>query len=151
MVYDENPVEVGNAKLGRGFFYWNSETGAASFGLTTFLYNYICGNQIVWGAEEVRELRLFHKGEALNRLHNLALPRLNQFVENRAYNNATKETVSKVIAESIAKNLDKILEWFKARPFTKDEITKARDTGIAEGNDVTTVWGMVQGITAYTR
>jgi len=151
MVNDENPVEIGNAKLGRGFFCWNSETGAASFGLTTFLYNYVCGNHIVWGAEEVRELRIVHKGEALDRFHNLALPRLNQFVEDRAYNDTVKETVSRAIAEPIAKDLDKTLEWFKDRPFTKGEITKAWDTGIAEGNDVTTVWGMVQGLTAYAR
>lgn len=151
MVNDENPVEVGNAKLGRGFFCWNSETGAASFGLTTFLYNYVCGNHIVWGAEDVQELRIVHKGEALDRFHDLALPRLNQFVENRAYNETVKETISRAMAEPIAKELDKTLEWFKDKPFTKGEITKAWDTGIAEGNDVSTVWGMVQGLTAYAR
>ncbi|MDX9859243.1 MAG: hypothetical protein RBT76_15775 [candidate division Zixibacteria bacterium] len=45
-VNDENPIEVGNAKLGRGFFCWNSETGSCTFGLTTFLYNYVCGNHV---------------------------------------------------------------------------------------------------------
>lgn len=151
MVNDENLVEVGNAKLGRGFFCWNSETGAASFGLTTFLYNYVCGNHIVWGAEEVREIRIIHKGEAIDRFHNLALPRLNQFVESRAYNDTVKDTVSRAMSESIAKNLEGTLDWFKDKPFTKGEIAKAWDTGIAEENDVTTVWGMVQGLTAYAR
>ncbi|SYZ71969.1 conserved hypothetical protein [Candidatus Zixiibacteriota bacterium] len=51
LVTDEKPVEVGNARFGREFFCWNSETGAATFGLTPFLYNYVCANQIVWGAE----------------------------------------------------------------------------------------------------
>lgn len=46
MVNDESPVEVGNARLGRGFFCWNSETGSCTFGLTTFLYNYVCGNHV---------------------------------------------------------------------------------------------------------
>jgi hypothetical protein len=46
MVSDEAPIEVGNAKLGRGFFIWNSEAGASTFGLTTFLYNYVCGNHV---------------------------------------------------------------------------------------------------------
>ena len=151
MVNDENPVEIGNARLGQGFFCWNSETGAASFGLTTFLYNYVCGNHIVWGAEEVRELRIVHKGEALDRFHSLDLPRLNQFVENRAYNDTVKETVLRAMSESIAGDLDKTFEWFKDKPFTKGEITKAWEIGIAEGNDVTTVWGMVQGLTASAR
>jgi len=50
--------------LGRGFFIWNSEVGAASFGLMTFLYDAICGNHIVWGAKGVQELRVRHVGEA---------------------------------------------------------------------------------------
>jgi hypothetical protein len=45
-VNKEHPIEIGNAKLGKGFFLWNSETGASSFGLTTFLYNYTCGNHV---------------------------------------------------------------------------------------------------------
>ena len=84
MVNDENPVEIGDAKPGRGFFCWNSETGAASFGLTTFLYNYVCGNHIVWGAEEVRELRIVHKAEAVSRFQKEAMPQLGRFVENGA-------------------------------------------------------------------
>jgi len=151
MVNDENPVEIGNAKLGRGFFCWNSETGAASFGLTTFLYNYVCGNHIVWGAEKVREIRIVHKGEAVERFENLALPQLSQFVENQGYNETVKETVSRAMTERIAKDLDKTLEWFKEKPFTKNEVTNAWEAGIDEGNDVTTIWGMVQGLTAHAR
>ncbi len=151
MVNDENPVEIGNAKLGRGFFCWNSETGAASFGITTFLYNYVCGNHIVWGAEEVRELRIIHNGGALERFQSHALPHLNQFVENRVFNTEIENTVSRAMSESVASDLDKAIEWFKDRPFTKSEIAKAWDIGIAEDNDVTTLWGMVQGLTAYAR
>jgi hypothetical protein len=50
--------------LGRGFFVWNSEVGAASFGIMTFLYDAICGNHIVWGARGVSEIRVKHVGEA---------------------------------------------------------------------------------------
>lgn len=48
-------------------------------------------------------------------------------------------------------DVDKTLEWFKNKPFTRAEIARAWDAGKAEGNDVTTVWGMVQGLTAYAR
>ncbi len=37
--------------LGRGFFVENSEVGDASFKITTFWYEYICGNHRVWGAK----------------------------------------------------------------------------------------------------
>ena len=41
LVSDENPVQVGSAKLGKGFSCKNSETGASTFSLTTFLYNIV--------------------------------------------------------------------------------------------------------------
>ena len=50
--------------LGRGFFVWNSEVGAASFGIMTFLYEYVCGNHRVWGAQGVHDLRIRHVGNA---------------------------------------------------------------------------------------
>jgi hypothetical protein len=151
MVNDENPVEIGDARLGRGFFCWNSETGAASFGLTTFLYNYVCGNHIVWGAEEVRELRIVHKAEAVGRFQKEAMPRLGRFVENRGLSDVIKDTVGRAMTQPVAEDLDKTLEWFKAKPFTRTEVVRAWEAGLAEGNDVTTLWGMVQGFTAHAR
>lgn len=49
--------------LSRGFFVWNSEVGARSFGLQTFLYEYVCGNHRVWGASEVKQITLRHVGD----------------------------------------------------------------------------------------
>lgn len=49
--------------LSRGFFVWNSEVGDASFGIMTFLYEYVCGNHRVWGASNVNEARIIHIGK----------------------------------------------------------------------------------------
>ena len=51
----------------------------------------------------------------------------------------------------IGSDKDSVLNWFKDRPFTKSELIKAWETGIPEGEDVTTLWGMIQGMTAYSR
>jgi len=151
MINDENPVEVGNAKLGRGFFCWNSETGASTFGLTTFLYNYICGNHIVWGAEEVNELKIIHKSQALDRFHTYAIPTLNRFVENRRLDDKIKDTVGLAMNQRVGNMVEEALKYFIDKPFTKNEITNAWNTGISQGEDVTNIWGMVQGLTAYAR
>jgi len=151
MINNENPVEVGNAKLGRGFFCWNSETGASTFGLTTFLYNYVCGNHIVWGAEQVQELKIIHKSQALDRFRTYAIPALNRFVENRSLSDKIKYIAVWAMNRKIGETKEQVLEWFKNKPFTRTEVSKAWDTGIAEGEDVTNVWGMVQGLTAYAR
>jgi hypothetical protein len=50
--------------LARGFFAWNSEVGSRTFGIMTFLYEYVCGNHRVWGASNVVEVKIRHIGEA---------------------------------------------------------------------------------------
>ncbi len=52
--------------LGRGFFMWNSEVGGRSFGISTFLYEYVCGNHRVWGAQNVRTTTFRHVGNGLD-------------------------------------------------------------------------------------
>lgn len=151
LVNAENPVEVGNAKLGRGFFCWNSETGASTFGLTTFLYNYICGNHIVWGAEQVEELKIIHRSHAPDRFYTQALPTLNRYVENRALDDNIKDSVHQAMNQRIGNTLEETLDWFQAKPFTRKEVTKGWETGLTGGEDVRNVWGMVQGLTAYAR
>lgn len=68
LVNEDRLVDDGRGnQLGRGFFIENSEVGASSFKLTTFLYAYVCGNHIVWGAEKVNEVRVVHLGERQER------------------------------------------------------------------------------------
>jgi hypothetical protein len=50
--------------LSRGFFVWNSEVGAATFGVMTFLYEFVCGNHRVWGASNLVEVKIRHVGKA---------------------------------------------------------------------------------------
>jgi len=151
LVNDEQPVEVGNAKLGRGFFIWNSETGAATFGLTTFLYNYVCGNHIVWGAEQVQELKIVHRLKAPDRFYRDAIPILNRFVENRSLAESVKDAVGRAMQTKVGTSIEEILGWFAAKPFTKREVIAGYQAGQTEGEDTSTVWGMLQGLTAHAR
>jgi hypothetical protein len=58
----------GNEKgVNRGFFVWNSEVGYASYGITTFLYDMVCGNHYVWNPSNVKTLRVRHVGDASER------------------------------------------------------------------------------------
>ena len=151
MVNDSNPVEVGNARLGRGFFCWNSETGASTFGLTTFLYNYVCGNHIVWGAEDIRELKIVHKSQAPDRFYASAIPHLNRFVENHNLDDRVKSMACNAMNQHIGNRAEDIQSWFKNKPFTRQEVTYGLEAGNLSGEDTSTLWGMVQGLTAYAR
>lgn len=150
-VNDENPVEIGSARLGRGFFIWNSETGAATFGLTTFLFNYICGNHIVWGAEQINELRIVHRHKAPGRFYQDVIPILNRFLENRALTDSVGITVEKAMNTKIGTSIEEVASWFASKPFTKKEVIDAYWAGLYAGDDPTSLWGMVQGFTACAK
>ena len=54
-------------QLARGFFVSNSEVGAGTLKLKTFLFDYVCCNRIVWGAEQFNEIKIRHTAGALPR------------------------------------------------------------------------------------
>lgn len=151
LVNDENPVEVENARLGRGFFCWNSEVGSATLGVMTFLYNYVCGNHVVWGAEEITELKIIHRSKAPERFIRDVIPALNRFVANRATGSLIKDRVSNAMQMKLGNDSKEIESLFRARPFTRHELQAAWNTAQSDGEDPTRLWGMVQGLTSYAR
>ena len=151
LINGEQPIEVGNARLSRGFFCWNSETGSATFGLTTFLFNHVCGNGVVWGAEQVEELKIVHRHRALSRFYAEAVPVLNRFVENRSLDDRIKNSVTQAMNQRTGLTLEEVLAQFRDEPFTRNEIAMAWSTAQADGEDTSTLWGMVQGFTAVAR
>ena len=58
----EEPEGFGHrpSQLHRGFFVRNSETGAGLFELCFFLFRVVCGNHIIWDAENVMRFRIRH-------------------------------------------------------------------------------------------
>ena len=56
---EERRIDVPNRRngqsgsLARGFFVWNSEVGADTLGVATFLFDYVCSNRIVWGCRGI--------------------------------------------------------------------------------------------------
>jgi len=50
----------------RAVIVQNSEVGAASFRIDCFLYSAVCGNHILWGAEEIASVRIVHRGQDNN-------------------------------------------------------------------------------------
>ena len=103
-------LEVGpRAQLNRGFFCWNSETGSRSFGLTTFLFNVVCGNHIVWGASDVRTITIRHSLYAPDRFAGEAGPAL------LAYANASAAPIEAAVGKACDLLLpegEKLAAWF---------------------------------------
>lgn len=140
--------------LSRGFFVRNSEVGAASFDVLTFLYEYVCGNHRVWGVSDVKELRLRHVG------NNAAIAMqewriaLRDYAEKSAGDDEAKITAARemVIAGSKDDVLDRIfgLKTGATRKQLETGYAKAVEHSDWYG-DPNSVWGFAGGLTEVAR
>lgn len=152
LVDETHPIEIAGEKLFRGFYTWNSETGSATFGLCSFLYRTVCDNRTIWGATDVRELRIVHRGGAPERFA----------YEGERFLKAYSEESTKRIVEGVtaakrfeipdaAKSKDNVSEWLMKRGFTKSVAVASVQTAIAEEGQARSLWDVINGVTAFAR
>ena len=151
LVNDENPIEVNGEKLFRGFITWNSEVGSAVFGLTTFLYRYVCDNRIIWGATQINELRIRHTGGAPERFAYEGSRYLQRYANESTeqITSAIKKAQNFELPQSDKK--DGWESWLSKRGFTRAQAKQAVDSAKAEEGEARSLWDIVNGITAYAR
>lgn len=149
LVDEDRQIEVNGERLSRGFFVWNSEVGKSSFGLTTFLYRYVCGNHVVWGAQEVSEIRVRHSLYAPSRAFTEIMPVLNKYVGSSMTHEA--QAIRKAIEYRPAKNKEGTLEWLQKHGFAKAVSEKAYEYAVREEGNRTSLWNIVQGLSAMAR
>lgn len=157
MVNEDYRIDDGSERgLARGFFGWNSEVGAASLGIMTFLYRDVCGNHIVWGVSGVSEIRLRHVGRVGARAMNLLGVELRKYADGAASEDELKIKASQrfVIGKDKAEVLEVLFSKFKRAGATLKALDAAYD--LAEHHSDTdgnprSPWGMAQGLTRYSQ
>jgi hypothetical protein len=141
--------------LRRGFFVRNSEVGNACFELVTFLYRYVCGNHIVWGASKVEKVSIKHVGaQARER----AFDKMREAL--KTYRDASAEQDIAVIKKARTMELggtyDEVLNLIfgekKLLPKNKVRASydKANEFSDIDGNP-RSIWGFSQGITRLSQ
>lgn len=148
---EQHRIEVPNRRdgkpgsLARGVFFWNSEVGAGTLGMAGFLFDYVCCNRIVWGAQDYAELRIRHTAGAPDRWLEDALPAI------EAYANHSTHSIEQALAAARAKKLDSVDE-FLAKRFTRSQVSAIKAAHMAdEQRPIETLWDAATGITAYAR
>jgi hypothetical protein len=132
-------------RMQRGFFAWNSEVGSSSFGLGTFLFDYMCCNHIVWGVSGFDEVRIRHTVSAPDRWLEEVMPAL------EIYANASTKGITEAIDQARASRLDKVDE-FLANRFGPRMVNQLKTVhALEEDRPIETVYDAVNAATAVAK
>jgi Domain of unknown function (DUF932) len=150
---EDRRIEVADRRGGapgsmaRGFFVWNSEVGDKTLGAGFFLFDYVCSNRMVWGADQYQEVRIRHTSGAFRRWLNEAVPVLNQFAR------SSPAPVQQAIEAAQRKKLGSDdLDQFLAERFGRvmvEPIKVAHE--VEEQRPIETVWDVTVAATAAAR
>jgi len=148
---EERRIEVPNRRdgkagsLARGFFVWNSEVGSATFGIGMFLFDFVCQNRIVWGAQGYKEVKVRHTAGAPHRWIEEVAPAIHAFAESSA---APMQTL---LLAAQQKKVDDLDAFLRTR-FTNGQANGIKAAHLAdEGRPMETLWDVATGVTAYAR
>lgn len=148
---EDHRIEIPNRRngqsgsLARGFFVWNSETGKCKLGIATFLFDYVCCNRIVWGAEGYQEISIRHSASAPERWVGEVVPAI------EAYAHSSTAGVRQLVHEAQQKRIDDIDDFLSKR-FTKTQVSAIKAAHLAdEQRPIETLWDAATGVTAYAR
>lgn len=148
---EERRIELPNRRdgkagsLARGFFVWNSEVGAGTLGIAMFLFDYVCCNRIVWGAQNFQEVKIRHTSGAPHRWVEQVQPRILEFSA------ASEQPVLERIQAAQAEKLADVREFIGAR-FGKG-LVEALQTAhkVDEQRPIETRWDVITAATAHAR
>jgi hypothetical protein len=150
-------------QMNRGFITWNSETGAKTFGLMTFLFRVVCGNHMIWDATDITKMIVRHTSGGPTRFDREAMPVLLNYV------NASARPVEDAIRKAKEIRLLGLVnlpgltvsrdplnhDWqkvfAKAHGFTVGEVSDAIKFAKAEEGTCGSLWDIINGFTASAR
>jgi hypothetical protein len=137
--------------LARGWFGRNSEVGDGMLELDSFLFDYVCGNRIVWGASGMQRIRIRHTASAPYKWREELIPAL------KRYENGSAVGIEDALRDAKAARLGDAVDEFLSKHFGTQKVgsklgEKIKAAHIAdEGRPIETAWDVITGATAYAR
>jgi Domain of unknown function (DUF932) len=140
------------APMYKGLIYGNSEVGGGSLWAMSFLYNYMCGNHIIWGASGVVEFRAKHVGTIRERTQ-LWAAALRRYADSSMSSDEYK--IAAAAQTRIAATKEQLLDLLfgkRSLGLSRKTIEASYNAAIPEQDgDPLTVWGFVQGATRHSQ
>lgn len=149
---EKNRIELPgrrNGELGsfaRGFFVWNSEVGSRSMGIATFLFDYVCSNRMVWGAQGFEQISITHTSTAPGRFIEEIAPQLD------VYSQQATTGIRAALEDARARRIDSPIDEFLRKYLTKKDSEAVMAAHLREEDrPIETLWDASVGVTAFAR
>ena len=142
-------VEIAGQAFAPGFFVWNSEVGKRTVGISTFWFQAVCANHIVWDATETVEFVRRHTGdvgESLNQIRRI----LQELVQKRdERKDGFAKTIARAMVTTYGNDKDEVMELLGKAGFAKALAEKALQLANCSGRF--TIWSVVDALTQLAR
>jgi hypothetical protein len=137
--------------LYRGIIVINSEVGAAALKVMAFYFRDICGNFIIWGAEQIAEISLRHVGDIRRGWQNAQVS-VRRYLDGAASLETAKfNEMTRVIAGTKEQVLDKVF-GLRINELSRKAIGEAYDAVVVDEDGApNSVWGLAQGVTRISQ
>lgn len=151
----ERAIEVGKqSPLYRGLICFNSEVGDCSLGLMSFYFRDVCGNFIIWGAEDVVEVRLVHR-KSIRAKWGEAIATVKRYLNHSGEQDERKiaSSMTTLIGGTKDEVLDRLFGVRTLGQHVSRKVLAASYDAVVEDEDgdPKTVWGMAQGMTRHSQ
>lgn len=142
-------TEIGGEAFAPGFFVWNSEVGKRTVGISTFWFQAVCQNHIVWDAIDVVEFARKHTGNVGD-----ALTEIRRAIENLVSRRDQRcDGFARVIANametSYGRDAEDVQKLLSKAGFTRSLSKRASE--IAQRSGGLTLWSVVDALTQLAR
>ena len=138
-------TEIGDQAFAPGFFVWNSEVGKRSVGISTFWFQAVCANHIVWDATDVTEFTRKHTGkvgEALGDIRRI----VEELVARRdARKDGFAQVIRKAMETKLGEDADEALKVLNRHGITRALAKRALEIAAQQGRF--TVFAVVDALT----
>jgi hypothetical protein len=142
-------TEIGGEAFAPGFFVWNSEVGKRTVGISTFWFQAVCANHIVWDAIEVTEFTRKHTGRVRDSLSEIraAIEILVQKRDERK--DGFAKIVAKAMESTYGQDAEEVEKLLTKTGFTKSLTAQAIQIARQQGRF--TIWSIVDALTQLAR
>lgn len=142
-------TEIGGEAFAPGFFVWNSEVGRRTVGVSTFWFQAVCQNHIVWDAVDVVEFTRKHTGKVRNSLAEIRAAIETLVAKRDERKDGFARVVAKAMETTYGDDAQKVQKLLAKAGFTRQMAKLATELAQEEGRF--TIWSVVDALTRIAR